>query len=91
MKTILKLQNVKCEGCTNGIVNKLSKLSGITNVQITDDFSEVSFNYETVNDLAMAERSLIQMGYLPEGAQNTVINKAKSFISCATGKINLSL
>lgn len=91
MKTTLKLQNVKCGGCTNGVAIRLLKLSGINDVQINDGSSEVSFTYETVNDLAMAERTLTQMGYPPEGVENTILNKAKSFVSCATGKMNLSL
>lgn len=90
MKATLKLQNVKCGGCTNGIAVRLLKLSGINKVQIGDGSSEVSFTYETVNDLAMAERTLTQMGYPPKGAENTTLNKAKSFISCATGRLNLT-
>ncbi|MDT0556191.1 heavy-metal-associated domain-containing protein [Patiriisocius hiemis] len=91
MKTTLKLQNVKCGGCTNGIAVRLLKISGINDVQIGDGSSEVSFTYETVNDLAIVERTLTQMGYPPEGLENTIRNKAKSFVSCATGKMNLSL
>lgn len=90
MKTKLKLQNVKCGGCTNGIAVRLLKLSGINDVHISDENSEVSFSYETANDLAIAERMLTQMGYPPEGAENTFINKAKSFLSCATGKMNVA-
>ncbi|EIJ37616.1 copper chaperone [Galbibacter orientalis DSM 19592] len=90
MKTTLKLQNIKCGGCTNGIAVRLLKLSGINNVQVSDETSEVSFSYETVNDLAIAERMLTQMGYPPEGVDNTVVNKAKSLISCATGKLNIA-
>jgi len=91
MKTTLKLQNIKCGGCTNGITTKLLKLSGINDVHITDGASEVSFNYDTLNDLARAEQTLMQMGYPPEGAENTMMNKAKSFVSCATGKMNFSI
>lgn len=90
MKTTLKLQNVKCSGCTNGIAVRLLKLSGINDVQIEDNTAEVSFAYETVNDLALVERTLTQMGYPPEGTENTTLNKAKSFISCATGRLNIS-
>ncbi len=88
MKTTLKLQNIKCCGCTNGIVIRLLKLSGINEVQISDETAEVTFSYETVNDLAMAERTLIQMGYPPEGNENTIMNKAKSYISCAVGRVS---
>ncbi|WP_281777714.1 heavy-metal-associated domain-containing protein [Croceibacter atlanticus] len=76
MKTTLKLQNIKCGGCTNGIAIRLLKLSGVHEVQIRDETSEVTFSYETINDLANAERTLTLMGYSPEGAENTLMNKA---------------
>lgn len=88
MKTTLKLQNVKCGGCTNGIAVRLLKLSGINEVQISDETAEVTFSYETVNDLANAERTLILMGYPPEGIENKLNHKAKSYISCIAGKLN---
>ncbi|EAQ50495.1 MULTISPECIES: cation transporter [Flavobacteriaceae] len=58
MKTTLKLQNVKCAGCTNGIAVRLLKLSDIHEVAISNATSEVTFSYETVTDLANAERTL---------------------------------
>ena len=89
METTLKLQNIKCGGCTNSISTKLLKLSGIQDLRVSAATSEVSFSYKTVNDLATATQTLINMGYPPEGVDNKLINKAKSFVSCATGKINL--
>ena len=88
MKTTLRLQNIKCSGCTDGIAVRLLKLSGINDVQISNAASEVTFSYETVNDLANAERTLILMGYPPEGIENTIKNKANSLISCAVGRIS---
>ena len=88
MKTTLKLQNIKCGGCTDGIAVRLLKLSGINDVEISDAASEVAFSYETVNDLANVERTLILMGYPPVVIENTIKNKANSFISCAAGRIS---
>jgi len=89
MKTTLKLQNIKCGGCTNGIAVRLLKLSGIREVQISDATREVTFSYETISDLVNAERTLLLMGYPPEGADNNLVTKVKSFVSCASGKMNL--
>ncbi len=91
MKTTLKLQNLGCGGCTNGIAVRLLKLSGINAVKISNDSSEISFTYKTVNNLAMAERTLNKMGYPPEDAENTTLNNAKSFINSATGRININI
>ena len=88
MKTTLKLQNVKCGACTNGIAVRLLKLSGVHEVQISDGASEVTFSYDTINDLADAERTLTLMGYPPEDATNNFKHKAVSYLSCMVGNLN---
>tara|TARA_R110002072_G_scaffold131586_1_gene271276 strand:- start:85834 stop:86109 length:276 start_codon:yes stop_codon:yes gene_type:complete len=88
MKTTLIVQNLKCGGCAKTITSRLSTLSGIKEVEIDVHTSEVQLRYDTLNDLAMAERLLVNLGYPPEGVENTMVNKAKSFVSCAIGTIN---
>ena len=88
VKTTLIVQNLKCGGCAKTITSRLSTLSGIKEVEIDAYTAEVELRYDTINDLAVAERVLINLGYPPEGVENTIVNKAKSFVSCAIGKIN---
>ncbi|GER59382.1 heavy-metal-associated domain-containing protein [Patiriisocius marinus] len=88
MKTDITVQNLKCGGCGNTITTRLAILQGISDIKVDPETSIVSFNYETEDDLALAEINLIKMGYPPEGVENKILSKAKSFVSCATGKFN---
>jgi copper chaperone len=89
METTLKLQNIKYGGCTNSINAKLLELSWIHDLRVSAANSEVSFSYETVNDLGIASHTLTHKGYPAEGNDNKLLSKAKPFVSCATGKINI--
>ena len=88
MKISIKIQNIKCGGCSKGITSKLSNISGIDEVDVDHTISEVNFSYTSANDLTTFERALIQMGYPPEGIDNPLSSKAKSFMSCAVGKLS---
>ena len=88
MKTSLKIQNIKCGGCSKGIASKLLNISGIHQVDVDHTTSEVSFSYTSAYDLATVERTLVHMGYPPEGMDNPLSSKAKSFVSCAIGKLS---
>ncbi|MCA0133840.1 heavy-metal-associated domain-containing protein [Winogradskyella alexanderae] len=83
----LKIQNLKCGGCANTIVTQLSKLKGIEDIKVNNDTDEVSFSYESGPDLESAKRKLSALGYPPEGETNSLPTKAKSFVSCAVGRV----
>lgn len=87
MKTTLEIQNLKCGGCAHTISTKMTDVSGIDNVLVSVETSEVSFNYELETDLLAAKQKLKSLGYPEVDTENSMVTKAKSFISCATGKI----
>ncbi len=87
MKTTLEIQNLKCGGCAHTISTKMTDVSGIDNVLVSVETSEVSFNYELETDLLAAKQKLKSLGYPEVDTENSMVSKAKSFISCATGKI----
>lgn len=88
MKTTVKIQNLKCGGCVATIINKLSGLSNITNVKVEVDENAVSFDYLNDADIQMVRETLMSIGYPEDGDANSLITKAKSYVSCAVGKIN---
>lgn len=45
MKTILKVQNIKCQGCVNTIESNISALNGVTGVTVNRETSEVTILY----------------------------------------------
>ncbi|MBM1106601.1 heavy-metal-associated domain-containing protein [Aurantibacter crassamenti] len=88
MRTTIIVQNLKCGGCAKTITSKLVELNSISDVEVNFDFSSVSFHCIDVNDAILAKEKLQAIGYPSIDAKNTVVSKAKSYVSCATGKIS---
>jgi len=86
-KTI-QIQNLKCGGCANTIVIQLSKLDGISEVVVDNDTDEVSFNFNSEVNLELVKKKLSDLGYPAIGETNSIQKKAKSFVSCAVGRIS---
>ncbi|GAA3653349.1 heavy-metal-associated domain-containing protein [Flavivirga jejuensis] len=88
MKITLEIQNLKCGGCANTITNKVSDLENISDVIINNEDHTVSFSYE--NDIALieAKQLLHKIGYPIVGEKNALTTKAKSFVSCAIGRLS---
>ena len=87
MKTTIIIQNLKCGGCANTITTKLSTIENVSNVNVDVDTSSVTIEYQNDEDLFTVKNKLIAIGYPEEGEKNSVVSKAKSFVSCATGKM----
>jgi copper chaperone len=88
MNTKVIIQNLKCGGCAKTITKKLSELDNITNIKVDVDEDSVSFSYKDDLDLFVVMEVLNENGYPVEGEVNTLGSKAKSFVSCALGKMS---
>jgi len=88
MKTTIEIQNLKCGGCANTITKKLSEINDLSELTVNNDNHTVSFNYENENTLIKAKELLNNIGYPVVGDKNVLTTKAKSFVSCAVGRIN---
>jgi copper chaperone CopZ len=88
MKHTIEIQNLKCGGCVKTIENNLNKIVGVDSIEVDVENSNVILQTNTENALPLAENKLREIGYPPVGMKNSVIIKAKSFVSCATGKMN---
>lgn len=86
-KTI-EIQNLKCHGCANTIITQLEKLEGIQDVIVNNDTNEVSFNFFTESAIDIAKQKLSSLGYPASDEANSLPKKAKSFVSCAVGRMN---
>lgn len=85
--TTIQVQNLKCGGCANTIVTQLSKLEGITDVNVNNDTSEVNFNYGSDIAFESVKTKLSDLGYPMAGEENSFPKKAKSYVSCAVGRM----
>lgn len=87
MTTTLEIQNLKCGGCAHTIITKLNSLDGIKNVNVDTDSNTVSFENESATEVDSALLLLSKLGYPVDGDVNSIGKKAKSFVSCAVGRM----
>lgn len=85
MTHIIKVENIKCAGCMNSITKALMSLPGVSNVSITKETETVFVEGNVQRNLLTAKLS--ELGY-PEKGSNTILHQAKSFVSCAVGKMS---
>lgn len=87
MRTSIIVQNLKCGGCAKTITTKLSQLENVTNILVDTESSTVSFVASNSEVAISVKEKLKSLGYPSIEDVNGVLSKAKSFVSCATGKI----
>ena len=87
MKATIIVQNLKCGGCAKTITNRLTVLDNITEVGVELETSMVSFTYENTSDAIQVKDKLKDLGYPSIDHKNSIAAKAKSIVSCATGKM----
>lgn len=88
MKTSIEIQNLKCGGCANTIINKLNELNDISEIKVDNTNHTVTFNYVNEINLIEVKTLLAKLGYPIVGEKNALATKAKSFVSCAVGRMN---
>jgi len=88
MNTTLKVQNLKCGGCANTITTKLTELQVLEHIKVTPEDDSVSFTYKDEETLNNVKKLLIKLGYPEIGDKNALSTKAKSFVSCAIGRMS---
>ncbi|MEY8848279.1 heavy-metal-associated domain-containing protein [Psychroserpens sp. XS_ASV72] len=88
MEHTIKIQNLKCGGCAHTITTKLGELKGIEDIIVNNETNEVNFKYSEVKDISLVKKTLSKLGYPAEDESNSVSKKAKSFVSCAVGRLN---
>ncbi|MEA1953829.1 MAG: heavy-metal-associated domain-containing protein [Campylobacterota bacterium] len=91
MKQTFQVMNVKCEGCASTLKEKLFDQYGEVEVNLDKNPREIILDVQD-DDIASLGERLKKLGYpfITEkmGFIDSNSTKAKSFISCAIGKIN---
>lgn len=88
MTTTIYIQNLKCGGCGNTVTKNVSAVEGIANVNVRVDESSVTFDYHEETKVNEVKELLKKIGYPEVGDENSLGTKAKSFVSCAVGKMS---
>lgn len=87
MKTSIIVQNLKCGGCAKTISSKLAELPNISDIRVDVDSAEVFFDFRNEKGVIAVIDKLKHLGYPSIDNKNSLAAKAKSFVSCAIGKM----
>jgi copper chaperone CopZ len=86
--TTINILNLKCNGCANTIKKGLLSLEGVNEIDVTLENSEIKINEVSESVFNTVKEKLSKMGYPEVGDANTLMHKAKSFVSCASGRMS---
>jgi copper chaperone CopZ len=91
MKKTFQVMNVKCGGCANTLKETISSQFGEVEVNLDTTPREITLDIEEAQVEALA-KELKKIGYPLStdemGFVESTSMKAKSFVSCAIGKMN---
>lgn len=89
MKETIYIQNVKCSGCAHTIQSKLETISNVSEIEIDIENGALSFNVDSTETTELVKKIVKNIGYPEQGQDNSISSKAKSYVSCAIGKMNV--
>ena len=94
MAVSVAVENIKCGGCANSIKQKLTTLEGVQGIEVDIEAGLVTFELDeqlNLNEiLGLVKTKLASMGYPEVGSVEGLKAagaKAKSYVSCAVGKM----
>jgi copper chaperone len=90
MSYVITVENIKCGGCANTISKRLNELDAVSDCQVDVENGVVSI---TADESTKAEvtQLLLKLGYPESGTAEglkAAKAKAKSFVSCAVGRMS---
>lgn len=85
MSWTVEVENMSCGGCVNTITKGLHTIAGVGEVSVGLEKGVITVGGEF--DESQVLDKLSKMGY-PQKGNNTLLKQAKSFVSCATGKMS---
>ena len=86
----IAVENIKCGGCASTITSKLTKLEVVNQCEVDVAKGVISIDGDESGKAEVA-RLLLKIGYPENGTAEglkAVKAKAKSFVSCAVGKMS---
>ena len=88
----LSVENIKCGGCANTITTRLNALDAVSDSQVDIENGVVTITADESSKVEVAQL-LLKLGYPEKGTAEglkAATAKAKSFVSCAVGRIKES-
>ena len=82
------IQNLKCAGGVTTITNALNELEGICNTVVDNEQNSVTFEYTEESQVKIVEEKLSSLGYPIDTDPNSILKKARSYVSCVVGRMS---
>ena len=86
MESTIYIQNLKCGGCATTISKNISTIESVENVSINVENNSISLSHQP-DFLEKIKQTLKKIGYPEQGEDNNIMDKAKSYMSGAVGKM----
>lgn len=83
----IHVDNLKCGGCASTIRHRVQELPGITGVWVDPDAGTVRFEHDGPSVQEQVLALLHRLGY-PETGTGGTMEKVRSYVSCAIGRIH---
>lgn len=86
----ISVENIKCGGCANTIITRLNELDYVAGCTVDIEKGLISIDGDESRKAEVCEL-LLKLGYPESGTAEglkAAKAKAKSFVSCAVGRIN---
>ena len=83
----IRVDNLKCGGCASTIRHSVQQLPGVTGVWVDPDAGTVRFEHDGSADHDQLLAVLHRLGY-PETGTGGTVEKVKSYVSCALGRLH---
>ncbi|MBL7473179.1 heavy-metal-associated domain-containing protein [Robertkochia sediminum] len=87
MRTRIIIQNLKCGGCAKTITSRLNQEEDVHGIEVLLDDGAVVVEHENAHTPLEVKQILKQLGYPSVEEENGILTKARSVVSCATGKV----
>ena len=83
---LLHVDHLKCGGCASTIRHRLEELAGVTGVWVDNEAGTVMVAHDGSTEHDEVTAVLKRLGY-PERGTGGVVELAKSYVSCAIGRM----
>jgi copper chaperone len=90
MEFVHNVMNLKCSGCVNQVTKKLQGIEGVSDVRVDLELGLVRYQATGLGINEQVLTQLSKLGYPEVGSVDGIAAagaKAKSFVSCAIGKM----
>lgn len=91
MKTKISIDNIKCGGCAGSIKKGLKSFAEVSDVIVDVENESVEITHQDDFPVNTLKEKLLTMGYPEKGTLegfDKFTANAKSYVSCAIGKIS---